>query len=198
MKIRMVIRVGLRTIEDITFYGVDAGSFISGEVKSEPPTLGELSRRLRNSPDGFVSLRDRDVDNTPTDAAFERETTITLSDGDTLVRIWTSQHHVIQHLRKDKRFTETTDPSRCTTEEAEFTIPRTEWTPWGGAKHRRQLTDEQQIMEQVAADIWEYWPFRRTARYREAACHSTGEYRQAPRIRRRTRPDHLSRKRPPL
>ncbi len=44
-----------------------------------------------------------------------------------------------------------------------------------------QLTDEQQIREQVAADIWEYWPFRRTARYREAACHSTGEYRQAPR-----------------
>ena len=36
-------------------------------------------------------------------------------------------------------------------------------------------------MEQVAADIWEYWPFRRAARYREAACHSTGEYRQAPR-----------------
>ena len=25
---------------------------------------------------------------------------------------------------------------------------------------------EQQIMEQVAADIWEYWPFRRTAHYR--------------------------------
>ena len=124
---------------------------------------------------------DETTTNTPTDAAFERETTITLSDGDTLVRIWTSQHHVIQHLRKDKRFAETTDPSRCTTEEAEFTIPRTEWTPWGGAKHRRQLTDEQQIMEQVAADIWEYWPFRRTARYREAACHSTGEYRQAPR-----------------
>ena len=117
---------------------------------------------------------DETTTNTPTDAAFERETTITLSDGDTLVRIWTSQHHVIQHLRKDKRFTETTDPSRCTTEEAEFTIPRTEWTPWGGAKHRRQLTDEQQIREQVAADIWEYWPFRRTARYREAACHSTG------------------------
>ena len=33
---------------------------------------------------------------------------------------------------------------------------------------------EKQIREQVAADIWEYWPFRRTARYREAACHSTG------------------------
>ena len=98
----------------------------------------------------------------------DESVTITLSDGDTLVRIWTSQHHVIQHLRKDKRFAETTDPSRCTTEEAEFTIPRTEWTPWGGAKHRRQLTDEQQIMEQVAADIWEYWPFRRTARYRAA------------------------------
>ena len=103
-----------------------------------------------------------------TDAAFERETTIAECNGDTLVRIWTSQHHVIQHLRKDKRFTETTDPSRCTTEEAEFTIPRTEWTPWGGAKHRRQLTDEQQIMEQAVADIWEYWPFRRTARHREA------------------------------
>ena len=68
MKIRMVIRVGLRTIEDITFYGVDAlHSFISGEVKSEPPTLGELSRRFLNSLDGFVSLRDRDVDNTTYD-----------------------------------------------------------------------------------------------------------------------------------
>ena len=54
-----------RIIEKETFYGVDElHSFISGEVKSEPPTLGELSRRLLNSPDGFVSLRDRDVDNT--------------------------------------------------------------------------------------------------------------------------------------
>lgn len=65
MKIRMVIRVGLRTIEEETFYGVDAlHAFISGEVKSEPPTLGDLSRAFLNSPDGFVSLRDRDVDNT--------------------------------------------------------------------------------------------------------------------------------------
>ena len=89
--------------------------------------------------------------------------------------------HSMDETTTDAAFErETTDPSRCTTEEAEFTIPRTEWTPWGGAKHRRQLTDEQQIREQVA-DIWEYWPFRRTARYREAACHSTGEYRQAPR-----------------
>ena len=108
------------------------------------------------------------------------ETTITLSDGDTLVRIRTSQHHVIQHLRKDKRFTETTDPSRCTTEEAEFTIPRTEWTPWGGAKHRRQLTDEQQIREQVAADIWEYWPFRRTARHYSKGKHDMTELNLAP------------------
>ena len=97
-------------------------------------------------------------------AASDHETIVNMNAGDPIVRIWTSQHHVIQHLRKDKRFTETTGPSRCTTEEAEFTIPRTEWTPWGGAKHRRQLTDEQQIMEQVAADIREYWPFRRTAR----------------------------------
>ena len=37
------------------------------------------------------------------------------------------------------------------------------------------------VRAEVAADIWEYWPFSRTARYREAACHSTGEYRQAPR-----------------
>ena len=90
---------------------------------------------------------DETTTNTPTDAAFERETT---------------------------------DPSRCTTEEAEFTIPRTEWTPWGGAKHRRQLTDEQQIREQVAADIWEYWPFRRTARHYSKGKHDMAEVNLAP------------------
>ena len=34
-------------------------AFISGEVKSEPPTLGDLSRAFLNSPDGFVSLREQ-------------------------------------------------------------------------------------------------------------------------------------------
>ena len=33
-------------------------------LKVNPPTLGDLSRAFLNSPDGFVSLRDRDVDNT--------------------------------------------------------------------------------------------------------------------------------------
>ena len=65
--------------------------------------------------------------------------------------------HSMDETTTDAAFErETTDPSRCT-------------------------TDEQQIMEQAVADIWEYWPFSRTARYLEASCHSTGEYRQAPR-----------------
>ena len=65
MKIILSVYVDSRIIKEETFYGVDAlHAFISGEVKSEPPTLGELSRRFLNSPDGFVSLRDRDVDNT--------------------------------------------------------------------------------------------------------------------------------------
>ena len=77
------------------------------------------------------------------DFASEHETIVNMNSGERIVRIWTSQHHVIQRLRKDKRFTEVTDFSRCTANEAEFTIPRSEWTPWGGAKHRRQMTDEQ-------------------------------------------------------
>ena len=52
--------------------------------------------------------------------------------------------HSMDETTTDAAFErETTDPSRCT-------------------------TDEQQIMEQAVADIWEYWPFRRTARYRAA------------------------------
>lgn len=42
-------------------------------------------------------------------------------------------------------------------------MPERRRCEWCG-KDRRQLTDEKQIREQVAADIWEYWPFRRTAR----------------------------------
>ena len=65
MKIILSVYVDSRIIEKETFYGVDAlHSFISGEVKSEPPTVGDLSRAFLNSPDGFVSLRDRDADNT--------------------------------------------------------------------------------------------------------------------------------------
>lgn len=75
--------------------------------------------------------------------ASESETIVNMNAGDPIVRIWSSQTHVINHLRKDARFTERTDPSRCTEGEAEFTIPRSEWTPWGGAKHRRHMTDEQ-------------------------------------------------------
>lgn len=174
LKRRMGIRVGLDSSAALkaAYSNQRCRRFSrSGGILSQrhPPPNFPYPNTINN-----LKLPERDgeimhsMDETTTDAAFERETTITLSDGDTLVRIWTSQHHVIQHLRKDKRFTETTDPSRCITEEAEFTIPRTEWTPWGGAKHLRQLTDEQQIMEQAVADIWEYWPFRRTARYRAA------------------------------
>jgi hypothetical protein len=96
--------------------------------ESVPLAIGVEAQNLDVSDEGSVS---------------ERETIVNMNAGDPIVRIWTAQRHVIQRLRKDKRFTETTDPSVCADDEASFTIPRSEWTPWGGAKHRRQLTDEQ-------------------------------------------------------
>lgn len=76
-------------------------------------------------------------------AALERETIITLSDGDDLVRIWTAQRSVITRLRRDDRFTETTNPARCAEGEAEFTIPRDRWSPVSGCKRTVNLSEEQ-------------------------------------------------------
>ena len=73
------------------------------------------------------------------DGAHERETVITTSDGDELVTIETWQRGYLGKLRRDKRFTE--QPGGDDTHGV-FTIPRKRWTPTGGAKHNRNLTDE--------------------------------------------------------
>lgn len=66
--------------------------------------------------------------------APERETTITATDADELVTIWTAQKRYIGRLRRNKKFTETAHGWHGTTEWAQFTIPATEWNPVSGAK----------------------------------------------------------------
>lgn len=76
--------------------------------------------------------------------AAERETTITSTDADREVRIWTCQRKYLGRLRRDRRFTETAGGFYGTTEWAEFTIPAASWNPVTGAKRAgRPLTDEQ-------------------------------------------------------
>ena len=83
------------------------------------------------------------------DAAFERETTVTMSDGDPLVRIWTCQRTTITRLRKKpEAFREVASGHDGTREWAEFTIPAERFNLARGAKGRRTLTEEQR--EQLA------------------------------------------------
>lgn len=83
------------------------------------------------------------------DAAFERETTVTMSDGDPLVRIWTCQRPTITRLRKKpEAFLEVASGHDGIREWAEFTIPAERFNLARGAKGRRTLTEEQR--EQLA------------------------------------------------
>jgi hypothetical protein len=84
---------------------------------------------------------------------YEQETTINASSGDSVVRIWSAQPKVLRALRKAQAV------GRPVTEDlsvrgpggiyGSFTVPASEWSPLGGLKHRRELTDEQR---QVMAD----------------------------------------------
>ena len=80
---------------------------------------------------------------TTSDAAYERETTVVMSDGDPLVRISTAQRTVITALRKKEAFTETATGFHEKTEWAEFTIPRKKFNLAKAVKATRVLTDEQ-------------------------------------------------------
>lgn len=81
--------------------------------------------------------------------AAERETTVTVTDADDQVRIWTAQRRHITRLRKNPAFAEVRSGLYGTTEWAEFTIPADQWNPASGAKRRSSLTPEQR---QAAAD----------------------------------------------
>ena len=73
----------------------------------------------------------------------ERETTLTMSDGDDHVRINTAQRTMITALRKKPAFTEVATGFHGTTEWAEFTIPKARFNLAKAAKIAQNLTSEQ-------------------------------------------------------
>lgn len=75
--------------------------------------------------------------------AFERETIVTTSDGDDLVRVWTAQRTVITRISKDPRFTIVDSGEHEGTRWVSATIPAEKWNPVTGAKRNRTMTDEQ-------------------------------------------------------
>lgn len=81
--------------------------------------------------------------------ASERETTVTATDADPEVRIWTAQRRHIGRMRRHPAFTEVDSGFHDGSEWAEFTIPADQWNPATGAKRKSGLTDEQ---KQAAAE----------------------------------------------
>lgn len=81
--------------------------------------------------------------------SFERETVITASDGDDLVRVWTAQRTVITRISRDSRFTIVDSGEHEGTRWVSATIPADKWNPVTGAKRNRTMTDEQ---KKAAAD----------------------------------------------
>ena len=69
----------------------------------------------------------------------ERETTITLNDGDDLVRIWTNRYKDVRAFGKDERFTLV----KYDREGFYFTIPEKQWHVVRGAKRRSTMSEEQ-------------------------------------------------------
>ena len=78
----------------------------------------------------------------PSLSAAERETTVTATDADDTVRIWTCQKRYLGRLRRHPSFTEVATGFHGSTEWAEFTIPASEWNPATGAKRKVTMTDE--------------------------------------------------------
>lgn len=75
----------------------------------------------------------------------ERETVLTVSDGDDLVHVWTAQPTVIRRLTKDERWTCVESGIEFGSPYAIFTIPADQWNPLSGTKRKRKpLTQEQQ------------------------------------------------------
>lgn len=85
--------------------------------------------------------------------AHERETTINLSDGDDVVRIWTAQLPVIRRFRANQHATEIKTGFHEGSEWSEFTIPADKWFPWSGFKRTVNMTEERKLAqaEQLAA-----------------------------------------------
>lgn len=72
----------------------------------------------------------------------ERETTITTSDVDDLVHIWSAQRKHITKMRRNPAFTEVRSGLHGSSEWAAFTIPVDRWSPLG-VKRSVSLTEQQ-------------------------------------------------------
>ena len=95
------------------------------------------------SPTAGVQETKRGVDVGASLSAAERETTVTITDADDMVRIWTAQRRYLGRLRRHPSFTEVKSGTHGGTEWAEFTIPARDWNPATGAKRKSNMTDEQ-------------------------------------------------------
>lgn len=85
--------------------------------------------------------------------AEERETTVTMSDADEHVRIWSAQRRVISRLRKNPKATEVRSGHIGTSAWAEFTIPAADYNPATGIKRNVNMSDERRaaLAERLAA-----------------------------------------------
>lgn len=75
--------------------------------------------------------------------APERETTVTTTDADDEVRIWTCRARHVGELKRHPAFRLVAEGSYGSTAWAEFVIADAGWSPATGARRRRNLTDEQ-------------------------------------------------------
>lgn len=72
----------------------------------------------------------------------ERETTITSTDADDNVLIWSMQRRYIGAMKRNPKFTLRREGSIGTTAWAEFSIPAADWNPATGAKRKVQMSEE--------------------------------------------------------
>ncbi len=113
-----------------------------GVGTSTAPTLNQ--RKHENGKRKKMNSVDETITNTPTDAAYERETIIRMSDGDDLVTIWSAQRTVLTALRKKpEQFIEKSSGFDGSTEYAEFEIPKKKFNLAKAAKVTVNLTPEQ-------------------------------------------------------
>lgn len=78
--------------------------------------------------------------------AAERETTVTTSDADDTVSVWSAQRRHIDAMRAHARFREVRSGVIDGTEWAEFVIPAGEWSPARGARRVQSAAQRAQSL----------------------------------------------------
>lgn len=75
---------------------------------------------------------------------YERETTVTGTEADDMLQVWSCRRRHITAMRKHPAFTEVetgTIPG-TTTEYAKFTIADSDWNPASGGRRKREISDK--------------------------------------------------------